>query len=45
MNGGVCTAPDTCDCSAAVGYAGVDCNSRKYISDSFWNINYIIANL
>ena len=40
MNGGVCTAPDTCDCSTAVGYTGVDCNSRKY-----YNVKTLILTL
>ena len=30
LNGGVCTAPDTCDCTAVTRYAGADCNTRKY---------------
>ena len=40
VNGGVCTAPDTCDCTAAVGYEGVDCSARKY--DVFQRYKYYI---
>ena len=40
VNGGICTAPDTCDCSAAAGYAGIDCNSSKY--DTFCTFKHTV---